>query len=124
MRSTRHFKWNSLLLVTIFFLGQVCKCGAKNCRGVIGGKGKDYLITIDNNKKALVSNSPMSIGSQLTADAKFYSTKIPPAELTQIKATAPKFAHLENRQIKCTVCNCVLNYKVMFFFQERRGQIN
>ena len=93
----------------------MCKCGAKNCRGVIGGKGKDYLITIDNNKKALVSNSPVSIASQLTADAKFYSTKIPPAELTQIKTTAPKFAQLDHRQIKCTVCNCVLNYKVTIF---------
>ena len=62
-----------------------------------------------------MSNSPVSIASQLTADAKFYSTKIPPAELTQIKTTAPKFAQLDHRQIKCTVCNCVLNYKVTIF---------
>ena len=28
--------------------GQECKCGARACRGVIGGKGKDYLITIED----------------------------------------------------------------------------
>ena len=28
--------------------GQECKCGAKTCRGVIGGRGKDYLITIED----------------------------------------------------------------------------
>ena len=27
--------------------GQECRCGAKECRGVIGGRGKDYLITLE-----------------------------------------------------------------------------
>jgi hypothetical protein len=26
--------------------GQECKCGARSCRGVIGGKGRDFLITL------------------------------------------------------------------------------
>ena len=29
--------------------GQECKCGARECRGVIGGKGKDFLITLKDD---------------------------------------------------------------------------
>lgn len=53
-------------------LGQACKCGAKNCRGVIGGKGKDFA---DKNKMP-ATNAPMTISTQLASDAKYYSTKV------------------------------------------------
>ena len=32
--------------------GQECKCGARECRGVIGGKGKDFLITVNDEEGA------------------------------------------------------------------------
>ena len=73
----------------------MCKCGAKECRGVIGGKGKDYLIQVDANKKTLVSASPESV---IAADAKFFATKISSADMAWIKSNAPSQAQLEHRQ--------------------------
>ena len=62
-----------LTIINIYItLGQACKCGAKNCRGVIGGKGKDFA---DKNKMT-ATNSPMTISTQLASDAKYYSTKV------------------------------------------------
>lgn len=89
--------------------GQVCKCGAKECRGVIGGKGKDYLIKVDANKKTLVSASPESV---IAADTKFFATKISSADFAWIKSNAPSQAQLEHRQVKCTICNACIDFRI------------
>lgn len=41
-------------------------------------------------------------------------SKVTAQEMTWIKSNAPKFVQLDSRQIKCTVCNSALDYKVSF----------
>jgi len=97
--------------------GQECKCGAAQCRGIIGGKGKDFLITV--NDDGLPANSPsrkVSVATdpagQVTADEKWFKAKVPEEDMAWIVKNAPKMQQLEAKTIKCTVCNECLNFKV------------
>ena len=117
--------------------GQECKCGAKTCRGVIGGRGKDYLITIEDAEltvkakakpKPQESNSHTNKGksvkpasapatpaaldpNSVTAIDAAWFQGLPPAELKAIEAMAPRSDQLSTICLKCTVCNEQLNHQ-------------
>ena len=103
--------------------GQECKCGARECRGVIGGKGKDFLITVHDEDSATNSRTStggkkklMSVATdptgQVAADEKWFKAKLSEAERQWMEKKAPKPGQLEAKTIKCTVCNECLNFKV------------
>ena len=120
--------------------GQECKCGAKTCRGVIGGRGKDYLITIEDAeltvkakakskpsnqeassqatnkgkpaKQAAAPASPATLDpSSVTAIDAAWFQRLPPTELEAIEAMAPRSDQLSTICLKCTVCNEQLNHQ-------------
>jgi len=106
--------------------GQECKCGAVDCRGVIGGKGKDFLITVNDEEllgKSSANSGTASPGSrkvsvatdptgQVAVDEKWFRARLTDEEHTWMQKNAPKFHQLEAKSIKCTVCNQALNFKV------------
>jgi len=118
--------------------GQECKCGAKTCRGVIGGRGKDYLITIEDAeltvkakaklkpqeasspvntkgkpaKPTAAQSTPAALDpSSVTAIDVAWFQRLPPAELEAIEAMAPRSDQLSTICLKCTVCNEQLNHQ-------------
>ena len=102
--------------------GQECKCGAKDCRGVIGGKGKDFLITLKDDEaesssphsglqhKVAVATDPTG---QVVADEKWFRAHLSEEDARWFEKNAPKFQQLEAKTIKCTVCNECLNFKLL-----------
>jgi hypothetical protein len=104
--------------------GQECKCGAKDCRGVIGGKGKDFLITLKDDDGGGVTGSAPGGGQQkvavatdptgqVAADDKWYRSHLSEEDARWFEQHAPKFQQLEAKTIKCTVCNECLNFKLL-----------
>ena len=100
--------------------GQECRCGAKECRGIIGGKNKDFLITLDgdesepaNNKTQLKAptNQKSSPTSRTLEDEKWFASKMSKEDMQWIEKNAPKPPQLEAKSIKCTVCNEYLDFK-------------
>ena len=109
--------------------GQECKCGAKSCRGVIGGKGRDFLITLKGDdassgggdartpngggqqqQKVAVATDP---AGQVLADEKWFRAHMSEEDMAWVEKHAPKFQQLEAKTIKCTVCNEGLNFKLL-----------
>ena len=109
--------------------GQECKCGAKSCRGVIGGKGRDFLITLKGDdassgggdartpngggqqqQKVAVATDP---AGQVLADEKWFRAHMSEEDMAWVEKHAPKFQQLEAKTIKCTVCNECLNFKLL-----------
>ncbi len=103
--------------------GQECKCGAKDCRGVIGGKGKDFLITLKDDEGGVTGSAPsggqqkVAVATdptgQVAADDKWYRSHLSEEDLRWFEQHAPKFQQLEAKTIKCTVCNECLNFKLL-----------
>lgn len=95
--------------------GQECKCGAKECRGVIGGRGKDYLITLDHEEplQPKTPKLPKFVPNPRTSeDEAWFKANLSTEELDWVTKNAPKPGQLEAKTIKCTVCNECLNFKV------------
>ena len=102
--------------------GQECKCGAKDCRGIIGGKNKDFLITLDGDDEAAATKTaqkPASAAAQpkltpssrTVEDEKWFASSVSAEDRNWIEKNAPKPGQLEAKTIKCTVCNEYLDYK-------------
>jgi hypothetical protein len=100
--------------------GQECRCGAKECWGIIGGKNKDFLITLDgdesepaNNKTQpkAPANQKSSPTSRTLEDEKWFASKMSKEDMQWIEKNAPKPPQLEAKSIKCTVCNEYLDFK-------------
>lgn len=95
--------------------GQECKCGSQDCRGVIGGKGKDFLITVNDDAMSASPNRKMSVATdptgQVAADERWFKSKVVKEELALIVKMAPVPQQLEAKTLKCTVCNECLNFK-------------
>ena len=100
--------------------GQECKCGAKACRGVIGGKNKDFLITLDGDdadsssgKTSKPQNQKPTPNIRTTEDEKWFASNVSKEDMQWIEKNAPKPPQLEAKTIKCTVCNEYLDFKVL-----------
>jgi hypothetical protein len=105
--------------------GQECKCGARSCRGVIGGKGRDFLITLKGDDAAetttpttaATSSGKVAVATdpngQVLADEKWFKSHLSEEDLGWLMAHAPKYQQLEAKTIKCTVCNECLNFKLL-----------
>ena len=102
--------------------GQECKCGAKDCRGIIGGKNKDFLITLDGDDEAAATKTAQKPASAATQpkltpssrtveDEKWFASSVSAEDRNWIEKNAPKPGQLEAKTIKCTVCNEYLDYK-------------
>ena len=100
--------------------GQECRCGAKECRGIIGGKNKDFLITLDGDEPGSANNKTQSkpatnlkssSNSRTLEDEKWFATKLSKEDMLWIEKNAPKPPQLEAKTIKCTVCNEYLDFK-------------
>merc|ERR1719234_1689496 len=63
--------------------GQECKCGAKTCRGVIGGRGKDYLITIEDAAQQLTVKAKAKLKAQEASSPVNTKGKLAAAQSTQ-----------------------------------------
>ena len=92
--------------------GQECKCGARACRGVIGGKGKDYLITIEDEPAAkmkakppaaLLAPPPLDPGSETGLDLAWFLDRLGQQELEMVQKEAPRQDQLPGKNIKVTV---------------------
>jgi len=93
--------------------GQTCHCGAKECRGIIGGKNKDFAIKIDGQKGGindLITTTATDPTIQLKIDEKWFNQNVQKEEMDWFKANAPKGQQLVKKQVKCTVCNEQLNH--------------
>jgi len=91
--------------------GQSCHCGAAECRGVIGGKNKDFVITmVDNSGQKTTQSTATDPTIQLKVDEKWFNQNISPEELTWFQRHAPKPHQLASKHVKCTVCNEQLNH--------------
>ena len=103
--------------------GQECKCGSKDCRGIIGGKNKDFLITLDGEDEANKADEkvkakppqqvkPVVVSQRILEEEKWFAEKVDPEDMEYIEKNAPKPAQLEAKTLKCTVCNEHLDFKV------------
>jgi len=102
--------------------GQECKCGAKDCRGIIGGKNKDFLITLDGDEdakpqtedrvKTKQTQVKAVVSQRILDEEKWFAEKVDKEEMEWIEKNAPKPAQLEAKILKCTVCNEHLDFKV------------
>ena len=102
--------------------GQECKCGAKDCRGIIGGKNKDFLITLDGDddcrgqteEKVKTKQSQVKpvISQRILEEEKWFAEKVSKEDMDWIEKNAPKPAQLEAKTLKCTVCGEHLDFKV------------
>ena len=101
--------------------GQECKCGAKDCRGIIGGKNKDFLITLDGEDEANKAEEKVKpkppqvkpvISQRILDEEKWFAEKVDQEDMEWIEKNAPKPAQLEAKTLKCTVCNEHLDFKV------------
>ena len=100
--------------------GQECKCGAKDCRGIIGGKNKDFLITLNDedskSQEEKAKNKPTNvkpvISQRILEEEKWFAEKVDTEEMEWIEKNALKPAQLEAKTLKCTVCNEHLDFKV------------
>ena len=82
---------------------------------MIGGRGKDYLITLDNQEPPQSEKTPKIskpvINPRISEDESWFNAKLKPEELDWIVKNALKPGQLEAKTIKCTVCNECLNFK-------------
>ena len=101
--------------------GQECKCGAKDCRGIIGGKNKDFLITLDDDEAVSKAEDKVKskqaqvkpvISQRILDEEKWFAEKVDPEDMEWIEKNAPKPPQLEAKTLKCTVCNEHLDFKV------------
>lgn len=92
--------------------GQTCHCGAKECRGVIGGKNKDFAIKIEGQKgqNTTTLSTATDPTIQLKVDEKWFNQNLQKDELSWFQKNAPKSHQLGAKQVKCTVCNEQLNH--------------
>ena len=82
---------------------------------MIGGRGKDYLITLDNEEplQPKTPKLPKFVPNPRTSeDEAWFKANLSTEELDWVTKNAPKPGQLEAKTIKCTVCNECLNFKV------------
>ena len=82
---------------------------------MIGGRGKDYLITLDSQEpekpvKTTKHSKPV-INPRILEDESWFKANLSSEVLDWISKNAPKPGQLEAKTIKCTVCNECLNFK-------------
>ena len=82
---------------------------------MIGGRGKDYLITLDSQEPEQPSKTPKHskpvINPRILEDESWFNSNLSTEELDWLGKNAPKPGQLEAKTIKCTVCNECLNFK-------------
>ena len=83
---------------------------------MIGGRGKNYIMKLDNQKadKSHKTRNHMEIATQkrLVEDESWFHANLSKEELDCLVKNTLQPRLLEAKTIKCTVCNKDLNFKI------------